>query len=122
MSPELQAKLMAAYPDLFGGKADNTPYALFGIECGDGWYAILDELCAAITALPGPLKPKVMQIKEKFGGLRFYLNGYSPSISPLVDAAERKSERTCEQCGKPGSRRDNGWVATLCDEHAKERP
>jgi len=55
------------------------------------------------------------QVKEKFGSLRFYTNGFTDEMDKLVDEAECKSEETCEYCGKPGKRRNDGWVRTLCD-------
>lgn len=88
-----------------------SPYELFGIECGKGWkslYEPLIDLCqqegVAIT-----------QIKEKFGTLRFYVAGAPAHIHDAIDAAERKSAETCEECGAPGKRRQGGWIVTCCD-------
>jgi len=55
------------------------------------------------------------QVKEKFGTLRFYGNNFTDEMDKLVDAAERKSAKTCEYCGKPGKQRNGGWVRTLCN-------
>jgi hypothetical protein len=62
----------------------------------------------------------VMQIKEKFGGLRFYYDGGDERISGLVDMAESWANHTCETCGNKGERRHGGWVRTLCDVHEAE--
>lgn len=64
---------------------------------------------------------RVLQIKEKFGGLRFYYDGGDEYISGLVDMAETWAGHTCEQCGDRGERRSGGWVQTLCDKHEAER-
>jgi len=32
--------------------------------------------------------------------------------------AESMSGVTCEECGNPGKSHGNGWITTLCDEHA----
>ena len=61
------------------------------------------------------------QIKEKFGGLRFYFIGGDDVTRGAIELAESMSFRICEQCGKPGRPRNDGWVQTLCDEHAAER-
>ena len=61
------------------------------------------------------------QIKEKFGGLRFYYNGGDEVIDNMVDSAEMTADKTCEMCGKPGEKRGGGWIKTLCDEHDAER-
>jgi hypothetical protein len=64
---------------------------------------------------------EVQQVKEKFGGLRFYFSGGDERIDGMVLMAEAIAERTCEVCGKPGRPREGGWIRTLCDEHAEGR-
>lgn len=59
----------------------------------------------------------VIQIKQKFGTLRFYCDDASPALSAAITAAVKESARTCEQCGAPGSMIDNGWLRTLCAAH-----
>ncbi len=65
-------------------------------------------------------KVTVSQIKEKFGGLRFYYDGGDEYVVGLVDMAEMWANRTCETCGTLGKQRDGGWVRTLCDVHEAE--
>ena len=60
------------------------------------------------------------QIKEKFGGLRFYYDGGDAVVDGMVRMAESWAARSCEKCGKPGERRGGGWIRTLCDEHEAE--
>lgn len=60
---------------------------------------------------------EVQQIKEKFGGLRFYYNGGNDEISGMARMAELWASRTCETCGNLGERRSGGWIRTLCNEH-----
>lgn len=57
------------------------------------------------------------QVKEKFGGLRFYYRGGDEYISGLSAMAESMSYVTCETCGKPGKSNNDGWIKTACDEH-----
>lgn len=60
-----------------------------------------------------------VQIKEKFGTLRFYVD-YSDEYSRgVIEMAENMSARTCETCGAEGTRRDGSWIRTLCDTHAE---
>jgi len=61
------------------------------------------------------------QVKEKFGGLRFYYTGGDDYINGVVAMAELMSERTCEECGDPGQLYIKGWHKTLCVKHAKEQ-
>lgn len=64
----------------------------------------------------------VEQVKEKFGGLRFYYDGGDDYIEGLVTMAEVWAQCTCEVCGAKGETRgDLGWITTLCDEHYEER-
>ena len=62
-----------------------------------------------------------VQVKEKFGGLRFYTNYSDNVVNALISMAESMSYRTCEVCGTPGKSRHGGWIRTLCDEHAEGR-
>lgn len=61
-----------------------------------------------------------VQVKEKFGALRFYYDGGDEYIAGLAAMAESMSEVTCEECGSRGKIRTGGWVRTLCDKHAEE--
>lgn len=63
--------------------------------------------------------PRFIQIKEKFGVLRVYLDHADERIVALTDTAETLSKTTCEECGAPGQLRSGGWLKTLCDEHAR---
>ena len=121
MRKELQDKLVASYPGIFadvGGDPASSPIA-FGIDCDDGWYGIIDALCAAIKARK--LDVVAEQCKEKFGGLRFYLRGGDEFVDGLVEMAEAISFRVCETCGNPGKPRRGGWIKTLCDRCSEKR-
>jgi hypothetical protein len=62
--------------------------------------------------------PVASQVKEKFGGLRFYVNGATDKHWNFISFAESMSYRTCEECGAPGKTYTDGWHTTLCDIHA----
>jgi ribosomal protein L3 len=72
-----------------------------------------------IEAMPGT----VTQVKEKFGGLRFYIGTGTPEIWNRISQAETESEETCQTCGKPGkiSTWDRWWLLCFCPEHGEER-
>ena len=66
------------------------------------------------------LVPIVVQVKEKFGTLRFYVQAASEEQYNYISFAESMSGCTCETCGKPGKRLGRGWVYTACEEHAHD--
>ena len=88
----------------------------FGFECGDGWYKILHDLFTKIKESCRPDGFEVIQVKEKFGGLRVYVSSGTDEIYDLIDKAEKESEKTCETCGEPG-KIDTSiyWLSCLCD-------
>ena len=94
--------------------------------CGDKTPSDWDqERIDDIMSTPHAITPKVhwiqiQQIKEKFGGLRFYYQGGDEYVSGLVAMAETWAGHTCERCGDKGERRSGGWVRTLCDKHEAE--
>ena len=110
------------FPKMFNGKYG-------GFACGEGWWPILEKLCSNIQNhidwknKQSEIVPQVTvaQIKEKFGGLRFYYDGGDEHINGMVRMAEAWAEASCEECGSPGKRRDGGWIKTLCDIHEAER-
>lgn len=113
MRKELQDKLYEDFPNLYAQKdLDMTKTCMcWGICCGDGWYDLLRELSEKLE----PLGVQATQVKEKFGGLRFYLDKGNEEAWALVHKAEKESYKTCEVCGQPGRQRGRGWVRTLCD-------
>jgi hypothetical protein len=86
-------------------------------ETGDGWLPIIKQLI--IDLIDAGWDKQICQIKEKFGGLRFYINAGNDEIWKLISEAEKKSYETCEVCGKPGTQTTGGWISTLCEEHMK---
>ena len=97
-----------------------------GIAVGKGWWPIIESLCSNIHShiiwKKGTCpQVAVMQIKEKFGGLRFYYDGGDDTIRGMVSMAETWASHTCETCGVPGNSREGGWIKTLCNTHEDER-
>jgi hypothetical protein len=90
------------------------------LTVGPGWHPIIDRLAADLLKLGWD--GKVLQVKEKFGGLRFYIEQDMDVLHDRIDAAKAEAYRTCEICGTPGIARSGGWIKTLCDEHANGRP
>lgn len=145
MRDELDRQLCDKYPKIFANRhSPMTETAMcWGFTCGDGWYNIIDQLCANIQShidwkngqrerllkdnphnieIPDAV-PQVVaaQVKEKFGTLRFYYSGGDETIRGMDRMAESMSAVTCEECGAPGHLRGRGWLYTACDAHTKEQ-
>lgn len=70
--------------------------------------------------IPEAELPLVVQVKEKFGGLRFYMENMTREIRGLVENACEQSKITCDSCGAEGSLYNNkGWYRTSCMECRK---
>lgn len=95
---------------------EQSCFELFGVECGDGWKSIYEPLLVRARKEGAT----VAQVKEKFGGLRFYVSGASDGLRELIREAEGLSFETCEVCGQPGEPRRGGGIKTLCDAHARK--
>jgi hypothetical protein len=76
------------------------------ISCDAGWYPLIVGLDADIAALAPDYE--LHQVKEKFGGLRFYIHAETEdpearrAIDGLIREAERRALTICERCGEPG--------------------
>jgi hypothetical protein len=57
-------------------------------------------------------------VKEKFGGLCIGVNHPNDTILQRIETAQEASFLTCEVCSQPGNVREDGWIKTLCDQHA----
>lgn len=129
MRKELDQQLCEKYPKIFANRyKPMTETAMcWGFDVGDGWYTIIDSLCGQIQNhidWKNRDEKKVAQVvasqvKEKFGGLRFYYDGGDDYVDGMVRMAESWAVNTCEICGKPGKLRGGGWLYTACDEHTK---
>lgn len=124
MSPELDKVLCEKYPKIFANRYGDPRSTLmcFGFECGDGWYDIIDTLCHHIQKhVDSKELPQVVavQVKEKFGTLRFYTGSCDTTVNRLTYMAEDLSSKTCETCGNKGKLYMNGWWYTACDEHTR---
>lgn len=136
---ELWKQVRDQYPNLeFKGN--------IGTLVGPGWWKPLNTCFAQINYLMArhtSFQFKVVQIKEKFGGLRFYTSiqpkgmdeddedavwnetdeqhGLWEQVQEFIREAEATCAVTCETCGEPGTLRGGGWLVTACDVHAPKK-
>ena len=122
MSPDKDKTIFERWPNWFRNKDDCHLSGMgLGFRCGDGWYEIIYQLCERLEPLVAALNDggaafEVVQVKEKLGGLRFYVEGSNDAIDAAIDAASELSVQNCEVCGNPGSLGQDatGWWKTLC--------
>ena len=121
MDKRIELYWVEKYPDLFAGYHKGiyrSPMA-WGVTCGEGWFELLDQLWKDLSKIEGVV---LAQVKEKFAGLRVYLEPMGgldqqwKKANAFINAAEGKSFKTCEGCGEAGERRGGGWIFTACDD------
>lgn len=119
-------ELLQKYPILYS--------KLSGFECSRGWYDLIDQLSQKIEEINLKFenpehKIYAVQVKQKFGGLRFYTEisdslfddeeqqeSIQQIVYDLTAIAETKSYTICEHCGLPGTTTNNRrYVETLCE-------
>ena len=178
MNSKLEKELVEKYPKFFDYlkeyKGDMILPMQFGIECGDGWYWLLDNLMESIqryidgNAYKSRIKNRyvrfftknldkiidilpykhfkflrkslrkflnyvvhhatwekyeaiaqveAVQIKEKFGGLRFYTHGGDDLVQGMIWLAESMSYNICEECGSTNNvTQTKGWIISMCED------
>jgi hypothetical protein len=155
MRQELQLELQSQFAFMKRDMSLGNRYQNYGCECGDGWFELIQELCQRITNVYkfegiDDIDIEILQIKEKFGKLRFYYRHFGDSntiqaidflgvgslrlsppsdeeceykkkISELVHSYEEWSSHICEKCGGRGAlRTDFVWKKTLCEDCYQE--
>lgn len=94
-----------------GGKVESSA----GFDIGPGWYEITSKLIADLIALGWD--KTIAQVKEKFGGGRFYIGGATNEIFERIRQWEGQTFQTCETCGttEDVKLRGSRWLVTHCD-------
>ena len=100
------------------------PYHQY-IEVDEGWYQLVLDCDKELSEIDP--KYDLQQIKEKFGGLRYYFQPSDPTLRDKMDAVVTKYEeiasRTCEATGGPGvlMKSVGSWFKTLNPEFAESK-
>ena len=85
-----------------------------GFWCPDGWLPLVLRLDTQLCLIDPTFR--IVEVKEKFGRLRFNVDHWNGEMRRLIMQAEETSISTCQNCGSPeASSVDMGAVATLCD-------
>lgn len=87
---------------------------------GKGWEQLVRKVYNAKVGLG--ITVGIIQVKEKWGGLRVYTDYYDEALEEVIIAVEKESFKLCHDCGAPAGLSKNGtWYLTLCEEHRGER-
>jgi hypothetical protein len=123
MDNKLDKYTLEDFQKAFPGMFDNV---YCGFSLPKGWGPIVWRLCESIAEYKD-CKVQVVQIKEKFGSLRFYVNieandddgEISGEVYDLIHKYEDFSSLVCEACGttvdvKSRATKGKYWMLTLC--------
>lgn len=98
----------------------------FDVSVLPGWEIVIRrtvERIAEVRDRKDIKNLKIVQIKEKFGGLRIYMNDVDDDVDEIIREAEDECSELCSWCAKPGKLINrHGWILNLCDECDEEIP
>lgn len=103
---------------------NGEPYSYLD-EIPKGWRIafgeiMVDELNDILVKYNFADKYRILQIKDKFGGLRWYDSGVPEEAANdynlWLDKYEELSYNTCIYCGEPATHMTRGWIVPLCNE------
>lgn len=127
MTPEHTQRLFERFDHLYRGRHLPLTQNLMsdGFACGDGWYDLLYELSDQLEAYcqehPEAGTLIAVQVKQKFGELRFDVHPHFPVVQSMIAAVTERSCQTCELTGQPGAKcHRSGYYRTLSLEKAQE--
>lgn len=111
MKQELQDELFKKYPKLFGQRKLSIYESCmpWGIECGTGWYTIIDNACSAIQSHINSERQQRTYalrynraLKYALAGKKEYLvNWYNKLYKNLEDVQKRVEEDMARQAFRP---------------------
>ena len=91
----------------------------------DGWrkafgLQMCEELKQELIKINKMDEFRIVQIKEKFGELRFYTNWVTDEIEAIINKYTKLSKKTCINCGKPATVITTGWISPFCNDCIKD--
>lgn len=119
---EYNNELLKKYP--FLRLSDEYPTNLTWADyMEDGWRIafgeqMFDEIKEELIRINCLYDYRIIDIKEKFGELRWYDTGYptEPKLQSIIDKYNKISKTTCIKCGKPAKYIAMGWITPYCED------
>jgi len=126
-------EIFEKYPEIFRGHNSSPMESpmFWGLDCGPGWYPLIDEMCLTLEKLRECTGVGVIadQVKEKWGELCFYytcevsddadenrVDFWKENVCLIVSMYTIRSSGICEKCGNPGTKGGRSWLKTLCEQ------
>lgn len=131
MKLETIEDLFEKHPRIF--KLMEDPYYSISSDLPPAWLKTVDSLCGCIQEYIDninqnnkhldPVDQVVCeQVKEKFGGLRFYYHGGDKKCDGMVEMTEYLTWNICQNCGSDEDvQTTEGWIFRLCKNCMNER-
>lgn len=82
---------------------------------------MIEELRKQLKSEGQLYKHRITDIKEKFGGLRYYVAAASRAVYDIISKYEDISYTTCICCGKPARYITSGWICPYCEDCIDEK-
>ena len=118
MDFDVEHEILSRYSPLFGLKGELGEKQSWGIECGNGWSALIVAMCCALEMQSTRTRRSIafQYIKQKNGILHCTLTESDDYCRGVVDSTMWMSYVTCEICGNRGglARGKQGWIRVLC--------
>jgi hypothetical protein len=85
-------------------------------EIPPGWRRPFDDAMKALRAVRCPQRASIRMVGPTFCDMQITIlhRAMDPVISGIIARLERRTESTCETCGRPGSIRTCGPLRVLC--------
>jgi hypothetical protein len=118
--------------DFLREKFPNSLQKCWDFSIGAGWYPILYNFCVFLEKIKeSGNEVDIAQVKEKFGGLRIYVNNVKVSdddvdrIYEYINQLEKLADKVCEKCGSTEEiSKDSSkhfWIKSYCKKCHEER-
>lgn len=134
MDSQKQQALFRRHPKLFRlalAPAGEQGCMAQGLPDGDGWFGLIARISEAVDEVSNRHEltnlewPMAVEVKEKFGELRFLIRfeceasrrqlAAREEINHAKERLSRLSQHICQRCGAPGGMRKQGWWHVYCD-------
>ncbi len=116
---ELEQEIVRKYPVLRASRS----YWIYDIP--RGWLInfgedLVRDLNEAVSKYNSLIEFNILEVKEKFGGLRIYIgamncNIFFNAVNEVIEKYEQLSFVVCVGCGNPATKISKTWIVPVCE-------